>query len=148
VRELFGSPLPLPKHTRYDELGVSPDASNEDVRWAKLEAVSRLRGEDRSLEAEARQKAEDINQWNLDKPDARLVYDCAHPPLALLKLAPPADAALRDPRTFLFLLRSAISEFLNAHGEEVFHPSDVTRRDFTDDFDHHELLDGRHAAPS
>jgi hypothetical protein len=146
VRELFGSPLPLPQHTRYDELGVTPDASNEDVRWAKSEAVSRLRDEHGVLDAERRQKAEDINQWNLDKPDARLAYDCAHPPLALLKLAPSADAALTDPRTCLFLLRSAISEFLEARGEEVFHPSDLTRRDFTDEFDVHELLDGPGAA--
>jgi hypothetical protein len=176
MRELFGSPLPVPERTRYDRLGVAPDASNDDLRWAKLEAVSRLDHERRALQerldlvaadrqvdpdgddpevvelrgqiAERRQQAEEINGWNLDMPDARLAYDCDHPPLALLKLAPSADAALTEPRTCLFLLRSAIAEFLDAKGEAVFHPSDLTRRDFTDDFSFHELLDADREPPA
>jgi hypothetical protein len=166
----------VPERTRYDRLGVGPDASNDDLRWAKLEAVSRLNQERLALQerldrlttgretdpdgddpevvelrrqiSERKQGADEINGWNLDKPEARLAYDCDHPPLALLKLDPSADAALTEPRTCLFLLRSAIAEFLEARGEAVFHPSDLTRPDFTDDFSFHELLDGDREPPA
>jgi hypothetical protein len=160
--DLFASPLPVPRNTRYAELGIGPDASNDDVRWAKSALVSRLLEEQRGLERERDRsttgedpgepghrmealgaKAREVNRWDLDKPDARHAYDCVHPPLALLKLEDCGGAALTDRRTYLFLLRSAIAEFLEAQGEEVLHPSDLTRQDFIGDFSFHPLLDGK-----
>ena len=159
--ELFGFPLPVPTRTRYDELGIGPDASNDDIRWAKSALVSRLLEEQRALEREPDhdtagqdldelgrriealgRKAREVNRWDLDKPDARYAYDCAHPPLALLKLEDCGDGGLTDRRTSLFLLRSAVAEALEARGEEVLHPSDLTRQDFSGDFSFHPLLDG------
>jgi hypothetical protein len=159
--DLFGSPLPLPTHTRYAELGIGPDASNDDVRWAKSALVSRLLDEQRALERERDRgrtaedldelghriealgrQAREVNRWDVDKPDARYAYDCAHPPLALLKLEDCGDGGLTERRTYLFLMRSAMAESLEAQGEAVLHPSDLTRQDFTGDFSFHPLLDG------
>jgi hypothetical protein len=116
--DLFAQPLPLPGRTRYDALGLGPDATPEEVRWASGAAADRLQLE-----------------------ETRLAYDRAHPPLALLKLEDCADPMFVDERTHLFLLRLAISAFLEARGEPVFHPSDLTRRDFSDDFRFNPVLD-------
>jgi hypothetical protein len=116
--DLFAQPLPLPARTLYDALGLGPDASTHELRWASGDAAKRLQRE-----------------------DARLAYDRAHPPLALLKLEDCADEWLVDERTCMFLLRLAISEFLAARHERVFHPSDLTRSDFSDELDFNPVLD-------
>jgi hypothetical protein len=117
--DLFSQPLPLPARTLYDALGLGPDASTHELRWSSGDAAERLQRE-----------------------EARLAYDRAHPPLALLKLEDCADELLTDERTCLFLLRMAISEFLAARHEQVFHPSDLTRRDFSDELTFNPVLDG------
>ena len=73
--------------------------------------------------------------------EMRLAYDRAHPPLALLKLESCADPVFVDRRTRMFLLRMALSEFLIARQEQVFHPSDLTRGEFSDDFSFNPALD-------
>jgi hypothetical protein len=133
--DLFAHPVPVPQGTRYQELGLSPDASNEDVRWATSDMARRLKAD------QLQQRVEEVHGWDLDKPEKRSAYDCANPPLALLKLEDAGVAALTDPRVRLFLLRREISEFLLAKGAAVFHPSDLTRRDFSDDFSRNPILD-------
>jgi hypothetical protein len=64
-----------------------------------------------------------------------------HPPLALLKLrdCSPTDPA--DRRATLQSIRKEVAAFLEARGEIVFHPSDLTRDDFRGDYQPHDLLD-------
>jgi hypothetical protein len=203
AEDAFGYPLTLPRKTLYEDLAVDPDASSDEVRWAKGEAARRLQAEKNTLDAalesvytaipglkeayaehesltrsgetgkevasiarrladlERQAQARDagfkgkrersseltakihlLNRTSLDKPDERLAYDIAHPPLALLKLADGALDGFLKGKTLLFLLRREISRFLAARGEAVFHPSDLTREDFTADFTPNLLLDG------
>lgn len=116
--DLFAQPLPLPARTHYDALGLGPDATTDEVRWASGTGAEQLQRE-----------------------AARLAYDRAHPPLALLKLEDCADPVFVDGRAHLFLLRMAISAFLEARQERVFHPSDLSRREFSDDFRFNPVLD-------
>jgi hypothetical protein len=126
-----------------------PDAQalrNAEDAVSKLEAEA-LSGSPRfrALRAQAdelERQVRALNQASLDKPAQRAAYDGDRPPLALLKLEECADPWFSDPRTCLFLLRVTIAEFLTAHGEEVFHPSDLTRREFSEDFSFNQILDG------
>jgi hypothetical protein len=72
----------------------------------------------------------------------------AHPPCDLLKLERDASnpfAAAEDldldRRLTLVLLRRELAKFLSGKGEDVYHPSDLTREDFSGDYDFHDLLD-------
>ena len=204
---MFDLPLPVPSRTTYRDLGVSPDASDDEVRSAKAEAVRRLEAQRNALlkdvnrvrdevsglktavddvatlraaGAEADQAAltralaklgdleraatardptyrqqcdrmdalarriDALNQKALDKPDARLAHDRAHPPLALLRLSACTRDAFVEPRTALFLVRRDVAAWLEAHGSTAYHPSDLTRADFSADFQPNPLLDKEH----
>jgi len=201
---MFDLPLPVPARTLYRDLDVAPDASDEEVRWAKAEAVRRLEAEkstilkdlgrvrgqipglgptldevaslraagtdadeaalakalarlaDLERQATARDPAyrqkcervdtltrrvEDLNRRAIEKPEARVAYDRCHPPLALLRLSDCTTDAFRDPHDALFLLRRDLAAFLESRGEVAFHPSDLTRQDFSADFTPNPLLD-------
>ena len=84
----------------------------------------------------------DLNKLDLANPAKRLEYDQANPPFELLKLADCERNELADPPVALALLRQSMVEFLDARGEEIYHPSDLTRRDFRSDYTFHPLLDG------
>jgi len=202
---MFDYPLLIPQHTRYEELGIAPEAAPDEVREAKGAAVSRivelkaaiiqtlndvyrqvpgldeayqtierlknstesgaldeLRDDQKRLAKleqsatkispeflELRKQLDDfgraerrINTEAFDNPEARAAYDDDTPPLALLKLADCAEDIFSDNRVALHLIRQELSTFLGEQGETVFHPSDLTRRDFTADFTPNELLDG------
>jgi hypothetical protein len=83
-----------------------------------------------------------INRASFDDPEARAAYDKAHPPLSLLKLAGCTRDKFTDNNVALHLARRELSRFLSDRGEKVFHPSDLTREDFSSDFTPNELLDG------
>ena len=126
---------------------VAADLRNTQAAIAQLErkAISvqprflELREQTSSLD----RRILDLNRLSLEKPAERLAYDSAHPPLALFKLTScTRDEALIDRRTSLALLRADLSGFLEAQGEAVFHPSDLTRTDFSGDFASTPLLDG------
>ncbi|HKQ91591.1 MAG TPA: hypothetical protein VJZ77_12955 [Blastocatellia bacterium] len=108
----------------------------------KAEAVSpnfkRLRESSSHIEM----RIHEINRIALGNPKARLAYDRANPPLELLKLGKCARDEFTESKTALALLRRELSEFLAAQGEEVFHPSDLTRQDFSADFIFNPRLDG------
>lgn len=204
--ELFSAPLPTPRPSLYRQLRVEPDASADEVAWAKVAATTRLRREQARLQQElagldervlglrdARQRVEllrqlggeqapagellaaeqalarlesrafridplfrdkvrreaevgqailDLSAGGLDQPGKRLEYDRAHPPLAILKLEECTETGFEDPLTCLFLLRASVASFLAARGEPVYHPSDLTREDFSADFTPNGLLDG------
>jgi chromosome segregation ATPase len=83
----------------------------------------------------------EINSMMLEKPSARAEHDAQHPPLELLKLEDCRQDDFRDNRVAISLLRQELSAFLEKRGEQVYHPSDVSRRDFTADFSFCPLLD-------
>lgn len=197
---MFDYPLPLPRHTLYDLLGVDPESSAEEISEARKAIVNDLTKEKNGLEErleqiaatiaglkEARlavnkagaspseleqahaaltkleQKARQsnpeyrelqdrlkemeeelnrINQLVVLRSSDRAEYDRRTPPLELLKLENCLRDSLAKNHIALPLLREELSRFFKAQGEEVFHPSDFTREDFTSDFDYHPLLDG------
>jgi hypothetical protein len=83
-----------------------------------------------------------VNQMALQNPSARQDYDKSNPPFELLKLADCARDELDDPRFAAARLREELVAFLTARKEPVFHPSDLTRSDFSGDFTHNPILDG------
>ncbi len=93
------------------------------------------------------QKESDINGVSLDNSEQQQAYDQSHPPVELLKLQrdprnPFANEQLDLPRrTALSVLRRELAEFLTEQGESVFHPSDLTRSDFSSDYTFNSLLD-------
>jgi len=99
---------------------------------------AQLRLEAEKLEAEINE----VNSYAIDMPENRAAYDRVHPPLALLKLREWPEAPFGDRKTALALLRRELVAFLAALGVDVFHPSDLTRRDFSGDFTESEYLDG------
>jgi hypothetical protein len=194
---MFDYPLMIPGKTEYDDLGVGPEATEQEIRDAIAErnaawqdekrgitrriaavqrqvaglkeaeaALAALRkaqpeaGTDelasaqrtlaglearaialepryRELLARVSELADQIDQSSqnpLEKPDKRREYDRANAPLALLKLVDCTRDGFVEDRRALAQVRHTLALFLAARGEEVFHPSDVTRDDFTRDF--------------
>lgn len=84
----------------------------------------------------------EINGMVISDPKGRADYDLEHPPLSVLRLTDCGPDLLGDHPDALPLLRAEISRFLEDKGETVFHPTDVTRRDFSGDLTHTPLLDG------
>lgn len=168
---MFDYPLPLPRGTAYDELGIAPHATSEEVSEAKRERGGAIDEELREVrqrlakaqeEAPAtgkaheeakllKQRAEELenkklalNSLPLQNTEQREAYDLANPPLDLLRLVdctvglfPGAPA----PRRQLAALRRELAAHFEALGEEAFHPSDLTRDDFSDDFTPNPVLD-------
>lgn len=92
--------------------------------------------------AELDQKEKKINVITLDKSDERNEYDKLHPPLGLMKLADCNRDQFLERKTAIPLLRKDISRFLTEQGEPTFHPSDLTRDDFSLDFTPNQFLQG------
>jgi len=114
---------------RLSELSQQAEAVNP--RYGELcETLSRLNDH-----------IQQINKISLQNAENRLEYDRGHPPLELLKLAECTRDEFIDRRQVLPLIRRDLVEFFAAHGEEVFHPSDLTREDFSGDFQHLVFLD-------
>ena len=95
------------------------------------------------MSQELQRQINEINQLNLENPDERLKYDQETPPCALLKLESYEQEVFTEAgrRMALFLLRLELSDFLEGQGEECYHPSDLTRKDFHSDFVYNPLLD-------
>jgi hypothetical protein len=134
---LFRLPLPVPRRTHYELLGIGPEATADEVRHASSEYVDRLRAEGASDE-----KLAEANAVNLASVDERAAYDEDHPPLALLRLEPPHGPLFEDRDHGLAALRRELEHFLAGRGADVYFPSDTTRTDFTADYTYSPLLDG------
>ena len=99
--------------------------------------------EHREKAAEFLRQIEALNNLSLHNSEERREYDQQHPPLELLKFpASSLDEFATDRRVALALVRRDLSRFLAQHGEEVFHPSDLTQEDFSRDFLRNSILDG------
>jgi len=85
----------------------------------------------------------EVNLMSIQSPEVRIEYDRDHPPLELIKLADCGASPLDDPKTMLRMLRLELCDFFEQAGETVFHPSDLTRNDFSHDFSHNRNLDGK-----
>lgn len=90
---------------------------------------------------ELRCRIHEVHLMPIQNPEERIEYDRNHPPLDLIKLADCGASPLEDPETMLRMLRLELSDFLEQAGEIVFHPSDLTRNDFSHDFSHNRNLD-------
>lgn len=136
-------------YTEYENLirndNTSENFSEITKRVEMLEQQAEAKDSDfkkkRERNIELTTKINLINSTSLDKPSERLKYDIAHPPLALLKLVDGSVDEFLEGKALLFFLRRDISRFLTTKGEVVFHPSDLTRDDFTTDFVYNPLLD-------
>jgi predicted nucleic acid-binding Zn-ribbon protein len=198
---MFDFPLPPAPFGLYEQLGLSPEATAEEINEARQELASELQSEKRQVDKQLdevyqhvdglrevygklggensendpraframqsqvaqledracqfnseysllREQAADLerrihetNLIKLQNPQERLVYDQSHPPLELLKLADCGSGPFDDRKVVVALIRAELSEFFEQAGEAVYHPSDLTREDFTDDFTHDPLLD-------
>jgi hypothetical protein len=161
---MFELPLLVDHASLYAELGVTPEASADEIREAKSEASAALDAERAALDRELRGLAETdgrareiqralgeierrlvkLNQITIDNPEERQRYDREHPPFGLLKLDDPSLDGFVESRTALTLVRRELSRFFAERNEDVFHPSDLHREDFTADITPHPLLDHRH----
>ena len=112
-----------------------------DLERRAEEACPEYRGLRREKD-ELHKRLIEINGIVISDPKGRADYDLEHPPLSVLRLADCGPDLLGDHPDALPLLRAEISRFLEEKGERVFHPTDVTRRDFSGDFSHAPLLDG------
>lgn len=116
------------------------------IRLGKLEEEAvrinpqfvKLRGEAAELDSEVHA----ANLIALQSAEERLKYDRANPPCELLKLVDCRHDEFRENRVAMTLVRRELTEFLSLSGEDVFSPSDLTREDFSHDFNHTPLLDG------
>jgi hypothetical protein len=162
---MFDLPLLVDQTSLYAELGVSPEALADEIREAKAEASAALDAERAALDRELRDldsasaRAREIqraieeidrrkvrlNQITIDNPDERQQYDREHPPFGLLKLDDASRDGFVESRTALTLVRRELSRFFAERNEDVFHPSDLHREDFTADITPHPLLDDAHA---
>ena len=207
---MFDYPLSVPRDTLYEDLGLIPEATPDEVRNAIKDreqelvaqqskigtllesiytAVPRLKEAESELSTlrladanlkdresklriardnlnrlehqalainpefrhlrkqleELKRQGDGLNNLPFSTPAKRLDYDREHPPLELLKLASYDKNALFDRNLnniALTALRRELSEFLYEQGEDVFHPSDLTREDFSSDFNYTPFLDG------
>lgn len=128
-----------------DNAGGSGEYARLHAKLARLEeeAVSVCKDfrEMRSQADELEKKLHEVNLMAIQRPEDRLEYDRSHPPFELLKLADCGVSPLDDRKTVLAMVRAELSEFLEQSGETVFHPSDLTRQDFRDDYTHDPNLD-------
>lgn len=135
----------------YDELARVQGAGIADERglqqMADLENkaldIDPTFQEKRRRAKELGEKVDALNAMDLNKVAGLSKYDEAHPPFALMKLAPASrDEFLEHPRMALWILRRDTTRFLEKNGESVAYASDLEREDFTADFCWNPLLDG------
>jgi hypothetical protein len=136
THRLFSYPLPVPRQTVYERFGIGPEATAAEVRDASAEYVRRLQAEGASED-----KVAQANAMKLESGEQRAAYDAEHPPLALLRLVPPQSSLFQDRDHALAVLRRELERLLSSRGEAVYFPLDVTRTDFTSDFDYSPVLD-------
>lgn len=92
---------------------------------------------------EIERKINELNSLKLDNTRERNAYDLRNPPCALLKLKAFEDPLFSEPEVALTIIRREIANFLAEENNMVcYHPSDLTRTDFTADFNYHPILDG------
>lgn len=108
------------------------------------EAALQIRADFKAIRDEASVLEHQLHEANLmpiQNAEERLEYDRHHPPFELMKLADCMSSPLDDTKVMLYEVRKELSGFLEQMGEEVFHPSDLTRTDYFHDFTRDQNLD-------
>jgi len=83
-----------------------------------------------------------INSFEPGKTDKRDEYDFSFPPAILLRTQYTIPQVYIDKRTLLSVLREDLVNFFeNSKKLGCYHPSDLTRKDFSSDFRPNEILD-------
>lgn len=73
--------------------------------------------------------------------DERVAYDEANAPFAMLKFEEKAACVPADGIETLMLVRRDLLSAMEQSAGDVYHPSDLTRTDFTGEYTYHKLLD-------
>lgn len=104
---------------------LQSDADQREPRLAKWKAHRE------QLEREIRR----INSLSILSPEKRQEYDRYHPPFEILQLVDlTSDRFAAEVRTMLWALRHDLARAMEQLGHPVYHPSDLTRTDFSGDF--------------
>jgi hypothetical protein len=83
-----------------------------------------------------------INSFDPGKTEKRDEYDLSFPPAILLRTKYSVPQVYTDKRTLLSVLREdLVSFFENSKKLSCYHPSDLSRKDFSSDFRQNEILD-------
>ena len=138
---------------RVEDLRAGGKTEDPEELGTQLKELAQLEGraigidsgfrERREKVAELLRQMETVNNLSLHNSEERREYDQQHPPFELLKLpASTLDEFATDRRVALALIRRDLIRLFAQHGEEVFHPSDLTQEDFSRDFAHNSILDG------
>lgn len=131
-----------------EEAGQAADAEKYREVQLKLvrleETAARVRRDFKRLRTQAQELEQQLHQVNLLKirsPADRREYDRSNPPFELIKLADCGASPFADRKTMLAMVRRELSDFFEQAGETVFHPTDLTRCDFSHDFETDKNLD-------
>jgi hypothetical protein len=133
--------------TRQRELSRSITAAMADAGGNRERAAARHPIERWEAELRAHnQREQEINALPLHNPEGRSTYDRANPPFEILRIdASVQDLPWSDAAQVVAQVRADVAQFVTEHGEAVFHPSDLTRSDFSADCVWCESLDGEGA---
>jgi hypothetical protein len=83
-----------------------------------------------------------INAFDPGKTEKRDEYDLLFPPAILLRTGYDIPKVYTDRRTLLFVLREDLVNFFeNSKKLRCYHPSDLSRKDFSSDFRPNDILD-------
>jgi hypothetical protein len=141
----FLLPVPAPGPTRYEELGLRPDATADEVRVATARKVRALKNA-----GATEQELADLNATALTSVDRRAAYDEANPPCAVLRLEPAWSAFFDEPEIALARVRRDLETFLlRSDGDRpIAFPrrTDLRHSDFSADFRFTPLLDRKDTA--
>lgn len=84
----------------------------------------------------------EINSFEPGKTEKRDEYDLLFPPAILLRTRYHVPQIYNDKRTLLSVLREdLVSYFENVKKLNCYHPSDLSRKEFSSDFRHNNILD-------
>jgi hypothetical protein len=133
----------------FDE-GLSSDAGSLRALQQKLAGLEKRASAVRADFLQLREQVADlerqlheVNLMPIGNPADRRDYDREHPPFELIKIADCTSSPLEVRKTMLAMVRAELSDFFEQAGEAVFHPSDLTRSDFSHDYTPDKNLDGR-----
>jgi hypothetical protein len=83
-----------------------------------------------------------VTSFEPGKADKRDEYDMQFPPAILLRTQYNQPLIYTDKRALFSVLREDLVNFFeNTKGLSCYHPSDLSRKDFTSDFRYNEILD-------